>query len=270
MKYIISMKRFLSFIFILTVLSSCDEENLSLPTPVNLTFIAEPLQTLNDNVIVDRVEINISGLEIEGTRDAGGNVFLERQFNQEEAYIDLRSQINNKISIDIPQGIYNNLKFRLNFQRDEEEREEITDELTEWLEGDEDKTAEERAEDLGDIIEEYLEDVNPALLFTATANRNGTTFKVIMPLNDPVIFEIPYINNDGERNISLIKDQKQEFELVFNPDYWFSITSFESLNNAQKGIIEEEEYVFLHKQVNSALYSLIIGRIEESTVVRTK
>ncbi|WP_375578990.1 hypothetical protein ABWH96_18535 [Marivirga tractuosa] len=264
------MKRFLPFIFFLAVMSSCDEENLSLPTPVELTFIAEPLQTLNNNLIVDGVEINISRLEIDGTRDAGGNVLLERQFNQEDGYIDLRSQINNKILIDIPQGIYNSLKFRLNFQRDEEEREEITEELTEWLEEEYEEDDEERNEDLGDIIEEYLEDVNPAFLFTATANRNGTTFKIIMPLNESVIFDIPFINNDGERNISLIKDQRQEFELVFNPDYWFSITSFDALNNAQKGIIEEEEYVFLHKQVNPALYSLIIGRIEESTVVKTK
>lgn len=264
------MKRFLSFILYLTLVSSCDEENLSLPTPVNLTFIAEPLQTLNDNVIVDRVEINISRLEIEGTRDAGGNVFLERQLNLEEGNIDLRSQINNKTTIDIPQGIYNSLKFRLNFQQDEEEREEITDDLTEWLEGDADKTDEERAEDLGDIIEEYLEDVNPALLFTATASRNGTTFKIVMPLNDPVIFDIPFINNDGGRSISLIKDQRQDIKVIFNPDYWFSITSFEALNTAIKGTIDGEDYVFLHKQVNSSLYSLIIERIEESTVAKTK
>ncbi len=264
------MKIFLSIIFFLAVLSSCDEENLSLPTPIDLTFIAEPLQTLNDNIIVDRVEINISKLEIEGTRDAGGNVFLDRQFNLEEGYIDLRSQINNKISIDIPQGVYNNLKFRLNFQRDEEEREEITDDLTEWLAGTESETAEERAEALGDIIDDYLGDVNPALLFTATAGKNGTTFKIIMPLNDPVIFDIPFINSDGGRNISFIKDQKQEFKVIFNPDYWFSITSFEALNNAEKGTIDGIDYVFLHKQVNSSLYSLIIGRIEESTVARTK
>lgn len=265
-----NMNKFLSFIFFLAVLSSCDEENLSLPTPVNLTFIVEPLQTLNDNIIVERVEINISKLEIEGSRDAGGNVFLDRNFNLEEGNINLRSQINNELSLDIPQGVYNNLKFRLNFQRDEEEREEITDELTEWLAGDEDKTAEEMAEDLGDIIEEYLEDVNPALLFTASANRNGTTFKIIMPLNDPVIFDIPFVNNDGSRSISLKRNERQEFDMIFNPDYWFSITSFEALNNAVKGTIEGEEYVFLHKQVNSSLYNLIIGRIEESTVVRTK
>lgn len=264
------MKKILSLVFILTFLSACDEENLSLPTPVTLTFIAEPLQTLNNNLIVDGVVINISRLEIEGSRDAGGNVFLERQLNLVEGNINLRSQINNKIDIDIPQGIYNNLKFRLNFQRDEEESEEITDDLSEWLLGDEDKTNEERAEDLGDIIEEYLEDVNPALLFTATASRNGSTFKIVMPLNDPVIFDIPFMNNEGGRNISLIKDQKQELKVIFNPDYWFSITSFEALNNAQKGTIEGEEYVFLHKQVNSSLYGLIIGRIEESTVVRTQ
>lgn len=264
------MKRILSLVFILALLSACDEENLSLPTPVDLTFIAEPLQTLNDNVIVNRVEINISRLEIEGKRDAGGDVFLDRQFNLEEGNIDLRSQINNKISLDIPQGIYNNLKFKLNFKQDDEEREEITDELTEWLADSDDETEEERAEALGDIIEEYLEDVNPALLFTATATRNGTIFKIVMPLNESFVFDIPFINNDGGKNISLIKDQRQEFKLIFNPDYWFSITSFEALNDAQKGTIDEEDYVFLHKQVNSSLYSLIVGRIEESTVVRTK
>jgi hypothetical protein len=270
------MKRFLVFILFLVIMSSCDEENLSLPTPIELTFITEPLEALKDNLIVDRVEINLSRLEIEGLRDAGGNVFLERQLTQEDGYINLRSQINHKISIDIPQGFYNSLNFRLNFQRDEEEREEITEELTEWLEEEDDQDEddeddkEEREEDLGDIIEEYLEDINPAFLFTATASRNGTTFNIIMPLNDPIIFDVPFINNNGERNISLIKGQRQEFELVFNPDYWFSITSFDALNNAQKGIIEDKEYVFLHKQVNSALYSLVIGRIEESTVVRNK
>ena len=264
------MKKFLPFYILLILLSACDEEKLSLPTPVNLTFIAEPLQALNDDLTVDRVEINISKVEIAGSRDAGGDIFLDRKLSLEEGHMDLISQINNKIACDIPQGIYNNLKFRLNFEQDAEEREEITEDLTEWLADTDEETAEERAETLGDIIADYLEYLKPALLITATVKRNETTLKIIIPLNDPLIFDIPFINNDGGRNISLIKDQRQELKMIFNPDYWFSITSFEALNNAIKGTIEGEEYVFLHKQVNSSLYNLIIGRIEESTVVRIK
>lgn len=264
------MKRLIFILCFLVTLSACDEENLSLPAPVELTFVAEPLQFLNESLIIDQLEINISKLEIIGDREAGRNIFLDRTFDEEKSSINLRSQINNKISLDIPQGAYNSLKFRMYFQRDEEEKDEITEDLTEWIEEEADETDEERAEDLGDIIEEYLEEVHPALLFTATASRNGKTFKIIMPLNDNVVFEAPYKNEDESRNISLIKDQHQDLELVFNPEYWFSITSFEALNHAQKGTIDGEEYIFLHKRVNSSLYSLIIGRIEESTTVRVK
>jgi hypothetical protein len=72
------------------------------------------------------------------------------------------------IDFNIPQGIYDHLSFQLKFQPDPGE-EGLNDLFEEWLRdmGEGEAEIDVLRENLGDIIEDYLEDVSPCLLMHA-------------------------------------------------------------------------------------------------------
>lgn len=287
------MRKILLFILLSIFCFACDDDvDLTLPSEVNLDFLTAPQEALNGRLSVERLEIQLRKIEIIGRRNAGSDVNLERNFNSDGAF-DALNNPHSSLSFDIPQGSYQNLNFNLVFERDDEEDDDIAEDIEEWLEdkedgddedddeedgdGEEDRTAivqlddDDLAEDLGEIVEDYLEDVKPALLFTATVVRNNVRFKVVMPINESFLYNIPVLNADEGREITLVTNTTTNLEVVFNPEYWFAISSFESLNNADKGKLSNgETVVFLHKQINPNLFSLIINRIEESTFIRVK
>ncbi len=277
------MRKYLQIIVLSFLLFSCDDDtDLTLPSSVNLSFGLASSTALNGRLEVENLQIQFNRIEIIGQRSAGANVNLERNFADNQGKVNV-SNNNSVLNFDIPQGSYQNLNFRLSFMRDLED-EDLLEDIDEWIEDKADGEEEEDlAEDLGEIVEEYLEDVNPPFLFTAILSRNGQRFKLIIPINESFFYNIPVLNADDGREITLLTNATNNFEIVFNPDYWFSITSYEALMNADKGKFEDDDnndddfndseegsFIFLHKQINPSLYSLIINRIQESTFIRVE
>lgn len=265
------MKKYLLLLVLSSLLFSCDDDtDLTLPSNVNLVFKVEPETALNGRLGVERLEIQLNRIEIIGQRSAGANVDLDRNFSETDGFIDIANS-SDALNFDIPQGSYQSLSFRFGFVRDTED-EDILEDIEDWLEEKaEGEEEEDLADDLGEIVEEYLEDIKPAFLFTAILTRNDQRFKLIMPINESFFYNIPVLNADDERAITLQTNSTSNFEMVFNPEYWFAITSYEALMNADKGKFDNDEvFIFLHKQINPNLFSLIINRIQESTFIRVK
>ncbi len=277
------MRKYLQIIVLSFLLFSCDDDtDLTLPSSVNLSFGLASPTALNGRLEVENLQIQFNRIEIIGQRSAGANVNLDRNFADDQGKVNV-SNNNTVLNFDIPQGSYQNLNFRLSFMRDLED-EDLLEDIDEWIEDKaEGEEEEDLAEDLGEIVEEYLEEVNPPFLFTATLSRNGQRFKLIIPINESFFYNIPVVNADDGREITLLTNATTNFEMVFNPDYWFSITSYEALMSADKGKFEDDEdsdndfsdseegsFIFLHKQINPSLYSLIINRIQESTFIRVE
>lgn len=276
--------------FFLAILASCDSEDMNLPAAVNLSLVAEPTQALDGNLSVNRLEIQLNKFEIRGERSAGGNILLDRNLSQQEGFYNIM-QNSSSIEFDIPQGTYNALNLSIYFVKDEAEAEEITEDLNEWLEdeadededdGDGDGDDEDEDEDgegdrkaigderLGEIVEEYLDKVTPALLFTADISISNKSYLLVMAMNEFTTYNIPVINNNGGNSVSLSRSSETNMEMVFNPEYWFNGTSLQALRNAEIAEIKGQKVIFLHKQVNPNLYTLILNRIEESTQIRLK
>jgi hypothetical protein len=52
-------------------------------------------------------------------------------------------------------------------------------------------------EDLGDIIEDYLEEITPCIIVKGKFTYNGSTKDIVIVVNDPLTFQILGKNRNG-------------------------------------------------------------------------
>jgi len=279
----------LVFIFHLLVFWGCDKQEHTLPVDFNLQFEIDKKPVMEGRLTIESIVISLGSIDIDGRREVGENVFMTRKFENGET-IDVSGTLpENKLSFNLPQGIYDPLTFLLNFKPDPEE-EDLDDDIEDWLEdleeGDED--IEDLQEDLGEIIEDYLDEVQPCILVKARYQRSNIFYHVIFAVNDPLLFRVMARNSEGGITVSLSKDRINEGVIVLDPSYWFSVISPSMLESAFIGIIDDDDddddddndgddddngyakYIFLHKKVNSQLFTTILNRLEESTILYIK
>ena len=252
-------------LFILTC--GCQKEDYTLPVDFRLKFSIKDKPVMSDMLTIDNISLGLKSIDIHGYREIGGDVFLTRSFNPRDIYVIRPNTSNETIQLDIPQGVYNPISFSLVYQPDANET-ELSEDIEEWLQdvevgGDDD--LEELQEDLGDIIKDYLEDIEPCILVKGKFISNLTTKQVILAVNDPLTFQILSKNRNGESEVILDKDIENNGNLNFDPSYWFSVITPEMLNGAFIGVIDETNYIFLSKYINTQIYNAVFNRIEEST-----
>lgn len=263
----------LPFLFALLFLTfwGCDKEEHTRPVDFNLYFEVDEKPVMDGNLTIESILISLVSIDIEGQREVGEDVFLTRKFDEREIIGFTIADRGNIISFNLPQGIYNPLSFMLNLTPDSEE-EDIYEDFDEWHRDIEEgsESIEDLEEDLGDIIEDYLDDVRPCILVKAKYERNDIFFNVIFAFNDPVMIRIRARNAEGGTEVSLSKDRLNEGVIVLDPSYWFSAVSPLMLESAFPGTLDEEKYIFLHKEVNFELFTSIYNRFEESAVMFIK
>lgn len=256
------------FILFLILTGSCDKEDYTLPVDFSLNFSIDEKPVMNGMLTIDAISLGLKSLDIHGYREIGGDVFLTRSFNPGYIYEISPNTTNETIQLDIPQGVYNPISFSLVYQPDSKEA-ELSEDIEEWLQdvedGDDDDDPEELQEDLGDIIEDYLENIEPCILVRGRFISNLTTKQVILAVNDPLTFQIISKNRIGASEVILDKETVNNGNLNFDPSYWFSVVTPEMLNGAFIGVIDETNYIFLSKYINSQIYNAVFNRIEEST-----
>lgn len=275
---------FLVFAFLVLSFWGCDKEEHTLPVDFNLQFEVDEKPVMEGRLTIESIIISLGSIDIDGRREVGENVFLTRKFESGQIVYLNSTSPENTLSFNLPQGIYNNLTFLLNFKPDPEE-EELDDDFEDWLEDMEEgeEEIEDLQVDLGDIIEDYLDEVQPCILVKAIYQRNQIFYNIIFAFNDPLLLRIMARNADGGTGVTLRKDRINQGVIVLDPSYWFSVISPPILESAFPGIIDiddnqddddndndddddnYEKFIFLHKKINSQLFSTIHNRIEEST-----
>lgn len=263
------LSKWLSILSILLFLVAvgCDKEDYTLPVKFDLTFSIKNDPILDGTITINEIELGLKSIDIQGYREQGDDVFLTRNFdNQRNIKLKLTSTRVTE-SFDIPQGTYNPISFSYAFQPDGEE-EDLIEDILDWFydfEGGDD--LQELQEDLGEIVEDYLEDIRPCIIVKGTFISNSKTKHLVMVVNNPLTFKILGKNKNGGSEVTLDKSFVNSGNLQFNPAYWFSAITPAMLNNAIVGTINDEEYIFLSKYVNSTVYGTIYNRIEESTTL---
>ncbi|PKP36273.1 MAG: hypothetical protein CVT98_08435 [Bacteroidetes bacterium HGW-Bacteroidetes-15] len=252
---------------ILIPIGGCEKEDYTLPVEFNLNFTIKNEAILGGSITIDEISINLKSIDIRGYREQGDDVFLTRNFDQEKTFIIKPLPTNLTEKFNIPQGIYNPISFSFNFQPDAEES-DLTEDLIDWLEHfDDGEELEGLQEDLGGIIEDYLEEITPCIMVKGKFIYNSQTKPVILVINDPLTFQILGKNSNGGPEVILDKNIVNNGNLEINPSYWFSVITPAMLNNAFIGLIDNDEYIFLSKYVNSQLYATIFNRMEVSTIL---
>lgn len=262
------------FILFAVLMVNCTKEDYTLPVDFRLNFLIDEKPVISGMLTIDAINLGLKSLDIRGYRETGGDVFLTRSFNPGDTYVIMPNRLNKTIQLNIPQGVYNPISFSLVFQPDANEA-ELIEEFEDWFQSaedaedddddDDDDDLEDLQEDLGDIIEDYLEDVKPCILVKGRFISNMKTNHVILAVNDPLTFMILSKNRNGGKEVILDKNMENNGNLIFDPSYWFSVITPEMLSGALTGVIDETNYIFLSKYFNSQIYNAIFNRIEEST-----
>ena len=249
------------------LIGSCQKEDYTLPVEFRLNFTIKIEPILDGSITIDEIGLGLNSIDIRGYRELGDDVFLTRDFKQGKLFVLKPTLPFASEKLDIPQGFYNPISFSLNFQPDIEES-DIIEDLLDWLEEFESgNDLEILREDLGGIIEDYLEEITPCIIVKGKYNYNGSTKHIVIVVNDPLNFQILGKNRNGGTEAILDKNIINNGNLQLNPSYWFSVITPATLNNAFIGMIDDKEYILLSKYVNSQIYNTIFSRIEVSTIL---
>lgn len=217
--------------------------------------------------MIDEIGLGLNSISILGYREQGSDVFLTRNFDDGKFFVVNPTSSNVYEILDIPQGVYNPISFSFNFQPDDDE-DDLIDDILDWLKDfDEGNDLYELQEDLGDIIEDYLDDVSPCIIVKGRFTSSSNIKHIVMVVNDPLTFKILGNNRNGAPEVVFDSGVVNTGNLQLNPSYWFSVITLEMLNNATVGVIDDEEYILLSKYLNTQLYAAIYNRIEVSTTL---
>jgi len=251
----------------LLFINACDKEDYTIPVEFRLDLSIKNEPILGGSITIDEIVLGLKTIDIRGYREQGDDVFLTRNFDQGKNFILSPASTNISEKFDIPQGTYNPISFSLVFNPDTDE-EGLIDDILDWLaDAEEDDDFEGLQEDLGDIIENYLEDTSPCILVTGKYTYNSTTKNIVIVVNDPQTFQVLGNNRNGGAEVTLDKNVVNIGTLQINPSYWFSVITPAMLNGAFIGVIDDKEYIFLSKYVNSQIYAAVFNRMEESTTL---
>ncbi|MDY0202328.1 MAG: hypothetical protein RBR40_15215 [Tenuifilaceae bacterium] len=249
------------------VVGGCDKEDYTLPVKFDLNFSINNDPVLDGTITISEIGLGLKSIDIQGYREQGDDVFLTRNFDDRRNVKLKHTSTRTTESFDIPQGTYNPISFSYIFQPDDEE-EDLIEDIRDWLKnveaGDD---LEELQEELGEIIEDYLDEITPCIMVKGTFISSLKAQHIVMVINNPLTLKILGKNKNGGSEVTLDKSFANSGNLQFNPTYWFLAITPEMLNNATVGIIDDEEYIFLSKHLNSNIYSAIYNRIEESTTL---
>lgn len=260
--------RMIAIIVMIAAIAGCGKEDFTLPVDFQLQFSMAEKPIMNGAITIDYIHLHLKSIDIRGYRELGEDVFLTRKIDEDHRITLKTTTPKDRMQFDIPQGIYNPLTFSFVFRPDEEES-SIVDDIGSWLEDveDEENDPADLQEDLGDIIEDYLDDLQPCIIIKGKYSHNQLVRNLIIVINDPLTFQVISRNKNEEQMVALDKDIVNRATLYLDPSYWFSVVTTEMLKGTFHGILDDEPYIFLNKYVNSQLYTAIFNRIEESTTL---
>lgn len=257
----------LALMLLFIIFGGCEKKEFTLPVELNMKITVKNEPVLGGSITIDEIGLGLNSIDIRGYREQGGDVFLTRVFDEGKKFVVRPSSTEISEKFDIPQGIYNPISFSLVFEPDPDEI-DLIDDILDWLEGyNGDEEIEGLQAELGDIITDYLEDITPCIILRGMFTYNNRTKNIVIVVNDPLTFQLLGKSKNGGSEVTLDRNIVNTGNLQINPSYWFSVITPAMLDDAFTGMIDEEEYIFLSKYVNSHIYGTVFNRMEESTIL---
>ena len=251
MKLMINFKIRLAGIILILFFPSCTEKD-ELTLPVNVDFMI----SISDNSSGDEYLsftgglIGVQKIVFEGKRDAGGDIFFETdpKMNLSQLAFGTSVQPASISDFDIPQGIFNYMKWDINL------KEIFMDELN-------------------DDDEDEDEDDSPktGLAISGTYSyQSGASIPIIIAIDVAEHFSVRSFDPDGNSTIVLSVDKDYDAILLLDPWYAFHSISRESIEEADTSDDSGTEIILISSEENEDLYEVLLYRIAQSAKVIVK
>ncbi|MEA2105949.1 MAG: hypothetical protein U9P82_04430 [Bacteroidota bacterium] len=221
---------FISIFVCFVLLSSCEKDELTLPAEVNLAFSMEPYPAETGLKAGEGFEVNqgtiiIQSLEFDGRRDQGEDYFFTKHFeNALQAELH-NGTVNQQVSFDIPQGIYNRIEMIFSLGHEGENAICLQ----------------------GRFQRGPLDEIPIVFEYSFTEN-----------------VRIKAKNKEGNEQIVLKKNNPSTATVLVDVPFMFQLVNPGMIQLAETTMVNSEETILINTKKNTDIFNLLATRLEKS------
>jgi hypothetical protein len=249
MKLMIHSKISLLSISLVLFISGCiEKDELTLPVKVDLMIGISENSSKDEYLTFTGGKIGVKRIQFEGKREAGGDVFFETdpKMNLPPLTFNTSAQPVVISDFDIPQGIFNYMKWDINLKGI------LIDELT--------------YDDDDDIDSPYI-----GLVISGTYSYlSRSSIPFIIAIDDTEQLSVKSFDPEGNSQVVLSVNKDYEAILILDPAYAFHSISRESLEEADVSDDSGTPIIVISSDENEDLYEDLLYRIAQSARVLVK
>lgn len=196
---------------------------------------------------LERLDLNLSEIDISGRRTSGGEIFFTRTFNKEKGFFPMLDNVPPTSVFQVPQGSYSSFVFYTTLREEDYEFELGSSD------GEDDETND---------LAEYVSKARPGLLIVARYVNGATEFPVIISLNDDISRFAVEATQGGTSSVVLYKDVPATATFTLDPEFLFATISTATLEAAVKFPLNAEQAVMISEDYNENMYNQLAGRMQ--------
>jgi hypothetical protein len=108
-------------------------------------------------------------------------------------------------------------------------------------------------------LDHFFQNAKPSLVVVGVYNNNAQPLPIIFVVTgkDKITLQTP-------GNESIVVTTQNLAEAVFDPELWFAPIATTDIESAQRQLYQGQEVLFIHKDVNSGLYEILLAQLESS------
>ncbi len=251
-------RRVYAWLILLFLVAGCSKSRFTLPSSVRVEMTAASGSAVGGRLQLDSLVLRPYKITFRGSRPSAPYVELVRTLDG--AIWTLPGSFT--VTLDLPQGVYDNLSMQLAFLGDAAFEDEISEAIEEWWE--EIQQGRNGEDELATVVEEYLDYAAPSCMLSGwynSASRGKVKFYMVIPAAYNLDLQA---SKNGANTISILSEATNSSQVVFQPAQWATQLSVAALENAYYADGDDEDILFVHPRINATLYTLILSGISSA------
>jgi hypothetical protein len=230
-------------------ISGCIKEKDELTLPVRIKLNIASLALLEDYYLsAYQGKIGIQSIQFEGKREAGEDIFFETDPKMNLQTLQFSSNPTKILEFDIPQGIYNYMKWDVTLKRI------MTEELN----------------NVDDADSLRIGLVIPGSYWSESDEWEIIIRPFIFAIDDTELLSFKSTGIDGSSSIVISNNKTYEITLLLDLVYTFGSAGWETFEEAEITDVNGQQIILITSDKNKNLYENFLYRINQSTKVFIK
>lgn len=220
------------FCFFAISLLSCRDEELKIPTNLQIDFgvtpeeFAIPGNGSSYSLHILKATVLVKHLEFEGYRESGDNVFFDKSFSKPLKIEMLGDSVMQELKFEVPQGVYNHIGIKLSLTGDNAHG----------------------AFDLKSLLKV----------------SKGRNYNVDFTMKFDERLDLTAKSESGEEQIVLSKDKNSICRIDFKPLFVFELMQDKDIDDAEMTHENGKYTIPLNSEVNSDIYTILVSRFAKA------